>query len=119
MPLARRDAVRSSAGRRPDGRPTARGAPPVKERVAHPGLDAAYGDHEARTPTHGYETTRQAATVRLSFRNLMATCELSRQRKLSSRVRTPRLARMARVFFWTQKWMPNKNGENVLLRVNL
>ena len=61
MPLARRDAVRSSAGRRPDGRPTARGAPPVKERVAHPGLDAAYGDHEARTPTHGYETTRQAA----------------------------------------------------------
>jgi hypothetical protein len=40
----------------------------------------------------------------------MTTCELSRQRKLSSRVRNPRLARMARVFFWTQKWMPNKNG---------
>jgi len=40
----------------------------------------------------------------------MATCELSRQRKLSSRVRSPRLARKARVFFGLRMWVPNKNG---------
>ena len=43
----------------------------------------------------------------------MTTCKLSRQRKLSRRVRTPRalldprLARKVRVFFWTQ----NVDGE--------
>jgi hypothetical protein len=41
----------------------------------------------------------------------MTTFELSRQRKLSSRVRNPRLARKVREFFGHRMWIANKNGE--------
>src|SRR5215471_14351400 len=62
MPLGHRDAIRSSrrsaAGRSPDRsrRASSNGtaSPPWMWTLA-------YGDHEDRTPRHGYETTRQAA----------------------------------------------------------
>jgi len=63
MPLGQRDAIRpsrwSAAGRSPDRarRASSNGT------ASSPWMwTLAYGDHKDRTPTHGYETTRQAAS---------------------------------------------------------